>query len=169
MQILASKKGIAVTAIILGAIAIASFSVWIIPQNVTTSQTITVSDFSNHIEGVENIHEILAKELEQSFQSLQDGQITAEQYKEIAENTSTQINSQIIELVESKAPEKWHQSYIDYIEALKTQNSLIRETTVAASIIEKQGQADFEASLNKIDELKSNMESLIDTSKQNKP
>ncbi len=157
----------AVTAIILAAIAAASFFVWTIPQD--TTQTMAVSDFENHIDGIENIHQVLAEELEQSFQSLQNGEITVEQYNEIAETTSTQINAQITQLVKSDASEEWHESYINYIEALKTQNSLIRETIVAANIIEKRGEADIEASLEKIEEFKASVDSLVEASNTNKP
>lgn len=155
------------TAVILGAIATASFFVWIIPQD--DRQTIIVSDFDGHLKGVQSIHQILSQEIDESFQMLQNGQITPEQYNEIAETTTDQINSQIVSLVQSQASEQWHPSYIEYIEALKTQNSIIRETTVVANMMQKQADRDIKESLDRIEELKSSMWALIAESSQNVP
>lgn len=165
----ATKKGIVVTTIILAAIASASFFVWLIPQNTQTTVTV-VTDFESHIQGVANIHKVLKEELDDAFEKLQNKEITPQEYEQIAQTTSTQINSQIIQLVESKAPEIWHQSYIDYIEALRAQNSIIRETMVVSNLIEKQAeQENIQESIDKINELKSGMESLIESSSQNIP
>ena len=54
---MASKKGIAVTAIILAAITGASFLLWIIPQE--NESTFIVTDYQGYLNGVENIHEVL--------------------------------------------------------------------------------------------------------------
>jgi len=164
---MASKKGVITTAIILGAITAASFAVWMIPQN--TSQTITVSDFGNHLEGVQNIHRVLSQELDDSFMQLQNGDITAEEYVRTAETASTQINAQIIQLVESQASEEWHESYINYIDALKTQNSIIRETIVAADTIENKGQEGLDEAISRIESLKDEMDSRIQAAVQNTP
>ena len=59
---MASKKGIAVTAIILAAITGASFLLWIVPQDVET--TFVVSDYENYLDGVKNIHEVLEESIE---------------------------------------------------------------------------------------------------------
>jgi len=164
---MASKRGVVTTAVILGAITAASFAVWMIPQN--TSQTITVSDFGNHLEGVQNIHRVLSQELDGSFAQLRSGDITAEEYVRTAETASTQINAQIIQLVESRASEEWHESYISYIDALKTQNSIIRETIVAANAIEDGGREGLDEAVSRIESLRGEMDSLIRASVQSAP
>jgi len=164
---MASKKGAVTTAVILGAVTAASFAVWMIPQD--TSQTIAVSDFGNHLEGIRNIHQVLSQELDDSFTQLQNGDITAEEYVRTAETASTQINTQIIQLVESRASEEWHESYINYIDALKTQNSIIRETIVAASTVEDKGREGLDEAASKIESLKDEMDSLIQASVQSTP
>jgi len=164
---MASKKGVVITAIVLGAITAASFLVWTIPQE--AAQTISVSDFEGHLDGVQSIHQVLSGELDASFERLQAGEITARQYVEMAEATSTQINSQIIQLVESGASEEWHESYISYMDALKTQNSIIRETIVVANAAEETGQRGLEESLARIEELRGDMQSLIEASVKSHP
>ncbi len=163
---MASKKGVVITAIILGAITASSFMVWMLPQD---NMQITVSDFGLHIAGVENIHRVLYTELDDSFAKLLAGDITAEQYVEIAETASSQVNVQIIQLVESQAPEQWHESYIAYIEALKVQNSIIRETIVAADAVKDGDAARLGESESKIEVLKNEMEQLIMASEASIP
>ncbi len=164
---MASKRGVIATAVILGAITAASFAVWVLPQD--TAQTITVSDFGNHLEGVQHIHQVLSEELDGSFAKLQDGEMTAEQYTQLAEAASTQVNTQIIQLVESQASEEWHESYISYIDALKTQNSIIRETIVVAGAIGDRGQEGLAGSISRIESLKGQMDSLIRASVESIP
>ena len=65
---MASKKGIAVTAIILAAITGASFLLWIVPQDVET--TFVVSDYENYLDGVKNIHEVLEESIEIEYENL---------------------------------------------------------------------------------------------------
>ena len=174
---MASKRGAAVTAVILGAVAAASFLVWVVPDTATPEMTVSVSDFGNHLEGVRNIHGVLGAELDASFGMMLEGGITPERYVGMAEATSTQINALIIGLVESGAPEEWHESYIGYIDALKVQNEIIRETMVAADAAreagadgdEGGGQAALERSLSRIAELEIRMESAVRGSAEGAP
>ena len=75
-----------------------------------------------------------------------------------------------MQLVGSKAPEKWHESYLNYIEALKVFNSEIRETIVAATLI-SEDKTTFELRdvSKKIDLLKKDSKSLVDASDQARP
>ena len=165
---MASKKGILLTIGILVAITIASFAFWFLPQN--SQMTFVVSDFESHLDGVKNIHEVISDNIETEFQNLLDGTISPKEYIEQAEISSTQINSQIIQLVESKATEEWHESYINYIESLRQYNSYIRETIVAATMIQEGGeQAEIEEVLTKINQFKENSESYIFKSDNTRP
>lgn len=161
---MASKKGVAVTAALLGGILAASFAVWALPQG--PAITIEVSDFEGHIDGVEGIHRVLSEELDSSFLDLQEGRITAEEYRARAEATSTQINEQIVGLVGSGADEAWQASYAAYLEALRTQNTLIRETMAAA---ETAGQRGAEESAKRIDQLRERVGELVAASEQARP
>ena len=117
---MASKKGIAVTVIILAAITGASFSLWLIePENETT---LVVTDYQNYLDGVENIHEVLQESIDIEYQNLRDGKISPEDYITITEITSSQVTTQISEFITSKPSEQWQESYINYMESMKKFN-----------------------------------------------
>ena len=130
---MATKKGIVITVVILAAITAASFLVWLIPQNFETK--IIISDFGVHLDNVKEIHSTLNNVINEEFQNMLDRKISPQEYIDLAEVSSSQVNSQIIQLAGSKAPKEWHESYLNYIEALKVFNSEIRETIVAANLI----------------------------------
>jgi len=156
------------TIAILVAITIASFFVWLAPQRYDT--TFVVSDFKSHLDGVKEIHLVLVDGIEKEFQKMQNGETTPDQYIEIAEISSSQINSQIIQLVESNASEEWQESYLNYIEALRATNSNIRETIVVANMIKDNADKDdIGQVLEKIDRLKEESKSFISASDSTRP
>jgi len=165
---MASKKGISLTIGVLAAITMASFVFWFLPQN--SEITFVVSDFESHLDGVKNVHVVISEAVDTEFQNLLDGNISPKEYIEQAEISSVQINSQIIQLVESKATEEWHESYISYIEALKHYNTYVRETIVAATMIEEGTEsAEIEEFITKINQFKENSESHIFKSDNSRP
>jgi len=165
---MASKKGISLTIGVLAAITMASFVFWFLPQN--SEITFVVSDFESHLDGVKNVHVVISEAVDTEFQNLLDGNISPKEYIEQAEISTVQINSQIIQLVESKATEEWHESYISYIEALKQYNTYVRETIVAATMIEEGVEsAEIEEFIAKINQFKENSESHIFKSDNSRP
>jgi hypothetical protein len=131
---MASKKGIAVTAIILALITGASFLLWVIPQENNT--TFIVTDYEGYLDGAKNIHEVLQESMDLEYQNLKDGKISPLDYISIAEVTSSQITTQISEFVTSKPSEQWQESYISYMNGMKKFNEYILETKVLANQIE---------------------------------
>ena len=165
---MASKKGISLTIGVLAAITMASFVFWFLPQN--SEITFVVSDFESHLDGVKNVHVVISESVDMEFQNLLDGNISPKEYIEQAEISSVQINSQIIQLVKSKATEEWFESYISYIEALKQYNTYVRETIVAATMIEEDVEsAEIEEFITKINQFKENSESHIFKSDNSRP
>lgn len=162
---MASKKGIAVTVIILVAITAASFLFWIIPQE--NPSTLVVSDYESYLDGVKKIHEVLQESIETEFQNLLDKKTSPDEYIVITEVTSTQVTAQISEFITSKPPEEWQDSYISYMEALKKFNAYIVETKVAANMV-KEGQIDTEI-MQKIESLRSESQELINKSNELRP
>ena len=57
------------------------------------------------------------------------------EYIGIAKVSSSQIDSLIIELIDSGATQEWVESYVNYIDALKKLNGKITETIVVANLI----------------------------------
>jgi hypothetical protein len=164
---MASKKGIVFTIIILAAITAGSFLFWLIPQE--TQISLTVSDYENYLDGVKEIHSILDQTISTEFQNLKDGNISSDEYLQIADVTSTQVSSQISEFVTSKPPNEWQDSYISYMDALRNFNSYVTETKVYANLV-KEGKTDqFEETLTNIQSYKSESETLIELSDNSRP
>ena len=165
---MASKKGIAITAIILAAITGGSFLLWIVPQDVET--TFVVSDYENYLDGVKNIHEVLQESIDLEYQNLRNEKISPQQYIAVTEITSTQVTAQISEFVTSKPPEEWQASYINYMDALKSFNSYIIETKVLANMIENgSSEEEMSGTLEKIDLLKIEFTEFVKMSDQSRP
>ena len=148
---MASKKGIAIPAIILAAITGASFLLWIIPQENDT--TFIVTDYEVYLDGVKNIHEVLQESVDMEYQNLREGKISPIDYITITEVTSSQVTTQISEFITSKPSEQWQESYISYMDGMKKFNEYILETKVLANQIEN-GSLDAEI-LQTVDRIES--------------
>ena len=165
---MASKKGIAVTGAILAVITGASFLFWMIPENNET--TFIVSDYGNYLQGEKNIYEVLQESIYFEFQSLQNGEITPEEYIAVTEVTSSQLTAQISEFVTSKPPEEWQGSYINFMDGMKKFNSYIVETKVMANQIENgSSQDEINETLSKLEILKEEAEEFIRISDELRP
>jgi hypothetical protein len=68
--------------------------------------------------------------------------MSSDEYIRIAEISSLQINSLIIELTNSGATQEWTESYVNYIGALKKLSEMITETIVVASLIDNDDNLD---------------------------
>ena len=150
---MASKKGIAITAIILAAITGASFLLWVIPQENDT--TFIVTDYQGYLDGVKNIHEVLQESIDIEYQNLRDGKSTPKDYIAITEVTSSQVTTQISEFITSKPSEQWQESYISYMNGMKKFNEYIIETKVLANQIENESvDSKILETVNKIESIK---------------
>ncbi len=75
-----------------------------------------------------------------------------------------------MQLVESKATEVWQETYINYIESLRHYNSYLRETIIAATLIEEGAESvETEKIFGQIKEFKENSESLMLRSDNTRP
>ena len=169
---MASKKGIAITAIILVAITGASFLLWVIPQenDINPQIVIEVSDYQNYLDGAKNIHEVLQESIDIEYQNLREGKISPMDYIAITEVTSSQVITQISEFITSKPSEQWQESYISYMEGLRNFNKYILETRVLANQIEN-GSLDDELleTVNRIESIKAESMEYIKKSNELRP
>ena len=131
---MASKKGIAVTAAILVGVVAASFLVYLLPED--TTMKISVSDFEKHLDITKERASMEVTGIDDSFKKLMNGEIDPDEYINIAEISSSQLNSLVIELTNSGATQEWSESYVNYIGALKKLNDKITETIVVANLID---------------------------------
>ena len=130
---MASKKGIAVTVAILVGVVAASFLVYLLPED--TTMKISVSDFEEHLDITKERASMEVTGIDDSFKKLMNGEMGPNEYVSIAEISSSQLNSLIIELTNSGATQEWTESYVNYIGALKKLNDKITETIVVANLI----------------------------------
>ena len=150
---MSSKRGVVITAIILVVITAASFMIWQVPANLQMS--VVVSDFGSHINGIDERYNLISNAVDESFEEMINDEISPNEYISIAEISSSQINSQIIELVESNATDEWIDSYLNNLESLRSYNSSIRETIVLANLINGNAGIDEKSDiLIKIEQLK---------------
>ena len=130
---MASKKGVAVTIVILVGVVAASFLVYLIPED--TTMKISVSDFEKHLDITKERASMEVTGIDDSFKKLINDEMNPDEYISIAEISSSQLNSLIIELTNSGATQEWTESYVNYIGALKKLNDKITETVVVANLI----------------------------------
>ena len=165
---MASRKGIAVTVAILVGVVAASFLVYLLPED--TTMKISVSDFEEHLDITKERASMEVMGIDDSFKKLMNDEMNPDEYISIAEVTSSQLNSLIIELTNSGATEEWTESYVNYIGALKKLNGKIIETVVVANLITDDSNSDsINEILAKIKQLEAESLDLITKSDSSRP
>jgi len=164
----ASRKGIAVTATILVGVVAASFLVYLLPED--TTMKISVSDFEKHLDITKERASMEVTSMDDSFKKLMNGEMDPDEYINIAEISSLQLNSLIIELTNSGATQEWTESYVNYIGALKKLNDRITETVVVANLITDDSNSNsINELLAKIKQLETESLDLIKKSDSSRP
>ena len=128
-----SKRGIGVTIAVLVGIVAASFLVYLVPED--TTMKIIVSDFEKHLDDTKEKAMLETVNVDESFEKLMEEKLSPTEYIGIAEVSSSQINSLVIELTNSGAAQEWTESYVNYIVALKKLSEKITETIVVANLM----------------------------------
>jgi hypothetical protein len=164
----ASTKGIAVTIAILVGVVAASFLVYLIPED--TTMKIVVSDFKKHLDITKEKASMEVTSIDESFEKLMEKKISPDEYINIAEVSSSQINSLIIELTNSGATQEWSESYVNYIGALKKLNEKITETIVVANLMNSDNNSNsINEIITKIHQLETESLDLIKNSDNTRP
>ena len=165
---MASTKGIAVTIAILVGVVAASFLVYLIPED--TTMKIVVSDFKKHLDITKEKASMEITSIDESFEKLMEKKISPDEYINIAEVSSSQINSLIIELTNSGATQEWSESYVNYIGALKKLNEKITETIVVAKLMNSDNNSNsINEIITKIRQLETESLDLIKKSDNTRP
>ena len=165
---MASRKGITVTIAILVSVVAASFLVYLIPED--TTMKITVSDFEKHLDITKEKTSMEATSIDESFKKLMEQELSPDEYIMIADVSSRQIRSLVIELTNSGATEEWVESYVNYIGALKKLNEKIIETIVVANLMDDGANSDYiNEIIAKIHQLEIEIADLITKSDTTRP
>jgi len=130
---MASKKGVGVTIAFLVGVVAASFLVYLIPED--TTMKIVVSDFEKYLDITKEKAMLESVSIDESFEKLMEKKMSTNEYIGIAKVSSSQIDSLIIEMIDSGATQEWVESYVNYIDALKKLNGKITETIVVANLM----------------------------------
>jgi len=131
---MASRKGVVVTIAILVGVAIFAYSLpFLIAFD--TEMKITVSDFGKHLDITKERALMESSSIDESFEKLMEKKMSPNEYIGIAKVSSSQIDSLVIELIDSGATQEWAESYVNYIDALKKLNEKITETIVVANLM----------------------------------
>jgi len=150
---MASRKGIGVTIAILVGVVAASFLVYLIPED--TTMKITVSNFGEHLDITKERALMEPSSIDESFKKLIENDMNQDEYIRIAEISSSQILTLIIELKDSGATQEWTESYVNYIGALKKLNGMITETIVVANLMDSDDNSNsINEIIDKIHQLK---------------
>ena len=165
---MAPTKGIAVTIAILVGVIAASFMVYLIPED--TTMKIVVSDFEKHLDITKEKTSMEATSIDESFKKLMEQELSPDEYIMIADVSSRQIRSLVIELTNSGATEEWVESYVNYIGALKKLNEKIIETIVVANLMDDGANSDYiNEIIAKIHQLEIEIADLITKSDTTRP
>ena len=165
---MASRKGIGVTIAILVGVVAASFLVYLIPED--TTMKITVSDFGEHLDITKERALMESSSIDESFKKLMENDMNRDEYIRIAEVSSSQILTLIIELKDSGATQEWTESYVNYIGALKKLNEMITETIVVANLMDSDDNSNsINEIIDKIHQLKTESLDLTEKSDAARP
>ncbi len=165
---MASRKGIGVTIAILVGVVAASFLVYLIPED--TTMKITVSDFGEHLDITKERALMESSSIDESFKKLMENDMNQDEYIRIAEVSSSQILTLIIELKDSGATQEWTESYVNYIGALKKLNEMITETIVVANLMDSDDNSNsINEIIDKIHQLKTESLDLTKKSDATRP
>jgi hypothetical protein len=156
---LASKKGIAITAIIAAAIVGSSFLIWVIPQSSPGSMIELPRDDSGIISDVYSRHQSLATNTESKFEQWKSGEVTSSDVLSQINRDRSDIQNMRQQLDTASPAQEWQQSYDFYIQAL---DSFLKYLDLMQTIIEENdGMLDSNV---KLDGLKQEWEGYIDDS-----
>ena len=163
-----SRKGIGVTIAILVGVVAASFLVYLIPED--TTMKITVSDFGEHLDITKERALMESSSIDESFKKLMENDMNQDEYIRIAEVSSSQILTLIIELKDSGATQEWTESYVNYIGALKKLNEMITETIVVANLMNGDNNSNsINEMIDKIHQLEIESQDLMKKSDNTRP
>ncbi len=161
------KKGLIITVIILAAITVGSFTIWVMPQG--TQAKFVVSDAKENLDGIIDQQKTVADSTSEEFAKMTNVQITPDNYINIAQISSSQVNSFIITIVQSDIPEEWRESYSAYTSYLRAYNSYIQETIVVANKLKENPGVDITEDKIKIATMLNDANSMIDVSQKARP
>ena len=156
---MASKKGVAITAVIAAAIVGSSFLIWLIPQNSPGNMTGLPRDDNSIISGAYSQHQNLAVNIESKFEQWKSGEVTSSDMLSQISLDRSEIQNMRQQLDSASPAQEWQQSYDFYIQAL---DSFIAYLDLMQTILE--GNDGMPDSNVRLDDLKQEWEGYVNNS-----
>jgi len=158
---LASKKGIAITAIITAAIVGSSFLIWIIPQSSPSSMIDLPPDDNGNISDVYSRHQTRANNIESNFEQWKSGEVTAGDMLSQVSRDRSDVQNMRQQLDSASPAQEWQQSYDFYIQALDSflkyldtmqtiivENNVTPDSNLKLDALEQEWQGYVDSSVN---------------------
>ena len=156
---MASKKGIAITAVIAAAIVGSSFLIWLIPQSSPGSMTGLPHDDNSIISDVYSRHQSLATNIESKFEQWKSVEATSNDLLSQISLDRSDIQNMQQRLNSTSPAQGWQQSYDFYIQAL---DSFLKYLDLMQTVIEENDR--MPDSNIKLDDLKQEWEGYVNDS-----
>ena len=152
----------------LSIITAASFSIWLLPQH--KNQGTLISDYRSELDSVKERHEIIINETNDELKNMLAGSLSHDDFITRAQTSSSQVNSLLSEIIESRAPQEWRESYLNYGQALKKYNDYLTETIVIANKVKGNVSInEIQDELQKLDSVKKESDSYAIKANEAKP
>ncbi|MDQ3848863.1 MAG: hypothetical protein M3261_07910 [Thermoproteota archaeon] len=158
---MASKKGIAITAVIATAIVASSFLIWIIPQSSAGSMTNVLRDDNEIISDIYSRHQSLETNMESKFEQWRNGESTSSDILSQINQDRSDIQNMRKQLDDASPAQEWQQSYDSYVHALDSflkyldqmqaivvQNQAMPNSNLKLDILKQEWQGYVNSSIN---------------------
>lgn len=153
--------------IILAAITAGSFTIWLMPQ--TTQTRFVISNAKENLDEIIEQQKTVSDSISEELMRMLNSQITPDNYINIAQISSSQVNSFIITIIQSDVPEEWRESYSAYTDFLRAYNSYLQETIVIANKLKENSGADIAKDKAQIDSMLNDANAIADASLKARP
>ena len=109
-------------------------------------------------------------EIDDNWKNLVTGSLSANDFIARAQTSASQINVLLSEIIESRAPKEWDESYLNYGESLKKYDDYLTESIVIANKV-KGGVSinDLKEELQKLNTIKNESEAFAIKANETKP
>jgi hypothetical protein len=128
-----TKKGVVLTAAIVGGIVGASFLVYLIPTS-PPNDVARIADSGTELAFAFDRNEAIVEEFEAAFDMWENDELTKDEFDERAGIAVDQVDVLMLELRRSSPPEEWAQSYVLYIQALDNYRAYFEKTKEYVSV-----------------------------------
>ena len=158
---MASKKGIAITAIIAAAIVGSSFLISIIPQSSPSSMIDLPPDDNGNISDVYSRHQTRATNIESNFEQWKSGEVIAGDILSQVSRDRFDVQNMRQQLDSASPAQEWQQSYDFYIQALDSflkyldtmqtiivENNVTRDSNLKLDALKQEWQGYVDSSVN---------------------